>query len=317
MRRRSFLLGTSAAAVGLGCGQVFDVDPLPGVVEIAFEDRMPAFFAFWEQSRGLPPDTRRARFEAEILGPDRALYTPPVLPARHLDDRLDGWLATLDANVPAMRETHTRFVSEREAAESRFTAALPDFDWRGRVVLYPSVSAFVGAARLLEGHPAVLLGLDTAASESRDLVLSLHHELFHMYQVPGGENLAEALWVEGLATYASLALTPGRSDADALPTSYRGASTVSLEAVMPPLVGELGPALRSELRQASTGAAYTRFFSERVADEAIPSRSGFWFGLTLVRRIARGRSLRELAALEPPSLVDEVDRELAALVRGG
>ncbi len=294
---------------------MFDVQPLPGTPEITFEDHMPRFFAFWDASEGQPPETLRARFEAEVIAPHRELYEAGVLGEQHLDRTLEPWLSGLADAMPAMRAAHRRFVAEREAAEARFTSACPDFDWHGRVILYPSGAAFVGAARMVDGQPTVLLGLDTAAFEQRELALSLHHELFHMYQVPGGRNIAEALWVEGLATYASLALSPGHDDGDALPASTLGGAPVSLEAIVPDRLPELGPALRSVLRAPTdTGTPYTSFFV-RGADVDIPTRTGFWFGLTLVRRMARGRSLQDLAALDPSTLVDDIEANLDAMIR--
>ncbi|MCA9610411.1 MAG: hypothetical protein KC619_32670, partial [Myxococcales bacterium] len=141
--------------------------------------------------------------------------------------------------------------------------------------------------------------------------------------------LGEAMWVEGLATYASLVLNPGTADADALPVSHlhdpddpqlaAPDRAVSLAEVMPGLVAEMGPMLRERLRSSETSGSeddYPMFFLGRAAPPLGPRpvRSAYWFGLQIVRRLQRGRSLRELGALEPATLIPDMQQALDAMI---
>lgn len=127
----------------------------------------------------------------------------------------------------------------------------------------------------------------------------------------------------------SSALNPGTSDQDALPVSHIHDPAdpqlaaldraVSLAEVMPGLVGELGPMLRDRLRSSEASGYpddYPMFFLGRAAPSLgeRPVRSAYWFGLQVVRRLAGGRSLRELAAIEPGELVSDMERALNDII---
>ncbi|MBX3274820.1 MAG: hypothetical protein KF729_31440 [Sandaracinaceae bacterium] len=340
MRRREFLV-TSGSALGalgaLGCGGPLGADePVAGNPRIEVVDLMPAFFAFCDTHRDVPDDAFAAGFVERIVGAHPEVFASRVIGAAGADDagfseRVERWVPWLREVEPVMRRLHADFSLDLDAARARFVEALPDFDWRGRVYLFASVDAFNGAGRMVAGEPALLFGLDVIARLQADanLTILFHHELFHMYQAQARTYLAEAMWVEGLATYASLVLSPGAADAEALPVSHvhdpddpqlaAPERAVSLAAVMPALVGELGPMLRARLRSREGDGSeedYPMFFLGRAAPSLgrRPVRSAYWFGLEIVRRIHRGRSLRELAAIEPETLVDDMARALDAMI---
>lgn len=332
------LSGALAGAGALGCGAIaLDGDEPPrGEPEIEVVDLMPETFGFWDANAAAPDPELRARFVERIVGAHPELYADSVIGAPGVGDegfdaRVDAWLGWLRDAVSTMRRLHGAFASDLEDAKRRFIEALPDFDWRGRVYLFASVDAFNGAGRMVAEDPALLFGIDVIARLQADanLAVLFHHELFHMYQAQAETYLAEAMWVEGLATYASLALNPGATDEAALPVSHMHDPddpqlaapdrAVSLAEVMPGLVPELGPMLRDRLRSSEDSGSeddYAMFFLGRAAPVLgqRPVRSAYWFGLQIVRRLARGRSLRELAAIPPGELIDEMAGALDAMI---
>jgi len=289
MLRRDLLRlsGALAGAHALGCGAVpLDGDEPPrGEPEIEVVDLVPEFLRFWDAHAEAEDAALRAAFVERIVAPHPTLYVDSVIgpPGRgdpEFDGRVEAWLDWLRDATPAMRRLHAAFAADLDDAKRRFIEALPDFDWRGRVYLFASVDAFNGAGRMVAGDPALLFGLDVIARLQADanLAVLFHHELFHMYQAQAQTYLAEAMWVEGLATYASLALNPGATDAEALPVSHvhdpddpqlaAPERAVSLAEVMPGLVGELGPMLRERLRSSEQSGSeddYAIFFLGRAA----------------------------------------------------
>jgi len=230
-----------------------------------------------------------------------------------------------------MRRLHRVFTSELNASRARFVEALPDFEWDGSIFLFASIDAFNGAGRMVDGEPALLFGLDVIArlQADADPAVLFHHELFHMYQAQAETYLGEGMWVEGLATYASLSLNTGATDEQALPVSHlhdpadpqlaAPERAVSLAEAMPDWVSELGPMLRERLRSSENSGDpddYAMFFLGRAAPGlgARPVRSAYWFGLQIVRRLAAGRSLQALAALEPAALLDDMEVALDEII---
>jgi hypothetical protein len=260
------------------------------------------------------------------------VYAPNVLRLEASDPealvkRVDQWLPKLPAIDADMRRLHKRFVDQLAQGTSAFMAALPDFTWAGNVYLFASIDSFNGGGRKVGSDPALLFGLDVIARSqpTANLTVLVHHELYHFYQASGGDVVAHSLWVEGLATYASMVLNPQASEDDALPISHLHDSKdpqldaperrVSLAKEMPTRAAILGPLLLAAL-DSQDPAVYSDFFLGRASVRAHgqPVRSGYWFGLQLVRRLAKGRSLQALARIEPASIVGELRAELAAML---
>jgi hypothetical protein len=341
MDRRAFVV--TLLALPVACvrrGAAAPAEPAtPGDVPFVVVDAMPELFAFWSRAQRLPLAEQVARFRREVVVARPSLYAPHVLGLPEagfdaaLDARLATWLPTLGAKAGAMRALDDDFRRDLGAAVARFRRALPSFAWGGTCYLFGSVDAMNGGTREVDGKTALLFGLDAIVGDAASMPLPVlfAHELFHVHHgavrpPPTGDRcLHDALWAEGLATYASLAIVPGTTDAQALPASHRHDPAhpardiperrVVLSEVMPGHVATLGPALLAAL-DSSDDDAYATFFLGRAPASLgeRPVRSGYWFGLEVVRAVARGRSLEELARLSGAPLRAEVGGSLAALV---
>jgi hypothetical protein len=295
-------------------------------------DLMPELFAYCREAEGLSPADARALFVRRMIGPHADVYTPKVLrlPADRpdaLDRRLDAWLPTLPALVAPMRRIHDTFAADLGVSTARFLDAFPDFAWNGDLYLFPSLDSFNGGGRLVGGKAALLFGLDVIAKSQPNAKLSvlMHHELFHFYQDSTTDFVASSLWIEGLATYASLALDPRATVDDALPFSHlhraddpqldAPSRRVLLSHEMPARVATLGPRLLASL-SSTADDDYADFFLGRATPrmDGQPVRSGYWFGLELARRIAGGKDLRTMASVRPSALLGEMERQLERLI---
>jgi len=317
--RRSFCAGLLAA----GCAS--RRASAPPTVSVPFEivDLVPDFFAFLDAHGRHDVDA----FLTEVVAAYPDVYAANVIgyeDADALRQRVEAWLPTVD--VPAMRALHARFAPNLHGHAERFMVAFDDFDWDGAVFLIASVDAFNGAGRKVGDRGALLFGLDVIAGAQppQDLAVLMHHELFHMYQAGGAEVIADALWVEGLATLASIELNPGTSDDAALPPSHlHDPADPQLDAPqrrvvwsrdMPEYADEIGPALLAAL-DSDDESDYARFFLGRATDDAAgqPVRTAYWYGLQIARHVCGGRSVRAVAHVPPARMRSAVRDAMRAL----
>ncbi|MDP9019099.1 MAG: DUF2268 domain-containing putative Zn-dependent protease [Candidatus Eremiobacteraeota bacterium] len=205
---------------------------------------------------------------------------------------------------------------------SRLEKTLPDFDSKFfSIYLMPSLNAFDGTVRDVADRPGVLFGIDTLAemgrTQSRKIDAVVTHELLHVYQAernPAFQSTLNAetpplyatLWSEGLATYTSYALNPGVTVADALDRDLERTSSATRRAAACGL-------LRS-FDDASPAAAQLYFGGDpHVKTGALPHRSGYLVGFTIVRSLARHNSLQQLSLLHGEGLTLTVAKSLRDL----
>jgi hypothetical protein len=314
-----------------------------GTLPFPVIDALPDFFRFWERA-GAGPDAPLARqverFRREVVASHRALYARRVLglpadqPEREaLERRLAEWLPRLPVLVPRMRQLHAHLRTDLEMAVARFRQVLGGLAWTGPCYFFASIDSMNGGFRPVDGEAALLFGLDVIAAPHHTMPLRtlLAHELFHGHQtqlLPSGSHsrISDALWSEGLATYASTVLAPGTTDAEALPASHRHdpahpqldnpARRVSLAEAMPAHAADLGRELLACL-DSQQPADYAVFFLGRAHPRLgeRPVRSAYWFGLQVVRRLAASRSLAELARVDPTTLRADIRSHLEQLIR--
>ena len=335
LHRRGFLVGATALVAHCAHGAA----PAPAPPPIEVVDTLPAFFAFWEQAQAAPLDAQVAAFRAQVVAAYPGLYAANVLGLPDadadavLEARLRAWLPTVPGRLAGMRALQTQFSPDVDAAVARFRAALPDFGWRGKVYLFASVDGMNGAVREVNGDTALVFGADVIARDTGSMPLPVlfAHELFHVYHAhvlppdPQAQHVYDALWGEGLATYASQVLTPGATDDQVLPMSHRHDPAnpaldlpqrrVQLAQVMPALAPSLGAGLHQVLDSKET-ADYATYFLGRAHPNLgeQPVRSGYWFGLQLARALGHQQDLATLARRPSRELRPALKAELTRLI---
>jgi len=189
--------------------------------------------------------------------------------------------------------------------------------------------------REVGGKSSLVFGVDVIAKQGSSMPLPVlfAHELFHLHHAaqqpdPGADQrIVDALWFEGLATYASTLIVAGTTDTQALPLSHvhkpdapvldDPARRVDLAQMSVELQRSLGAELSAVL-ESQDRDRYADFFlgraSARLGER--PVRSGYWFGLMVARSLGKTKSLEELAKADMKALRPVIASELLRITSG-
>jgi hypothetical protein len=257
-----------------------------------------------------------AAFRQRVVAAHRGLYEPGVLgiPASRLDGDIAQTLAGLPRREVEIRAMQVRLNSALPDIVEQFAAVFPAFRCNFPIYLTFSLGHFDGAGRIVDGQPAMVLGVDNVAYLTpQGLPIFIAHELFHRYhyQAAGFSDDASehqaiwrSLWVEGLATYVSGRLNPNRSLPEVL-------FSADLEERGTPLIPKMARQLMHGDRP--DPALYGLYFEADPRDSDIPPRAGYLVGYRVAEILAQHRRLSELSRLRGEPLHKEVDRALALL----
>ena len=282
---------------------------------------------FWplaERSSTMTPEAQAAAFRADVVAKFPELYTDDVLGAGNMNalDKLSvSWLAITRKNGLKGRGVEQDLVEKLPAFLANFQKTFPDFRCDFPIYLMASLGSLDGAGRIVAGHPALVIGIDTMAAFETPSQLSvvIAHEFFHRYNFqaagvsddPGDRQASwRTLWAEGLATYASGQLNPDASLADVLISG-------DLARRGPPLIAKLAAALRdNDVPNPPLYAEYFEGGSAKAKADGIPSRSGYYVGYRVVQLLAKRYSLYQLAHLSGEALHADINRALDELAAG-
>jgi hypothetical protein len=225
-------------------------------------------------------------------------------------------IKTAQTQRSSFTEKEHAFRKQLPSLVERFRAALPEFRRDFTIYLLPSLDRLDGAGRKVDGVPALLFGVDLIVSihDSSEIPVFVDHELFHRYHFQASQMSDDdtehdvfwkALWVEGLATYASKMLNPKVPLGAALmdPTLAPAARRV-----FPTLIYECEAELDEKNHQ-----AFSRFFLYHGAGAYPPSRSGYYIGFLAAQVLGQNLSLSELAHLNVSEAHDRLRKVLPLL----
>jgi hypothetical protein len=199
-------------------------------------------------------------------------------------------------------------------------AARPSIQW----VLAPNFDAKSGV--LGNGTPVLAFAVDSLVLEHADMDVLFPHELFHLYHanhagiqndgVMPDANLTLPLFAEGLATYVSSILCPGRSDGQLLLQNDLGAIPHSR-------LPELATRFLADADQKAIDPAHPKAFGRWFMGSSsnyqpdLPNRAGYWLGLQLIRQMRHQYPLREMASWPPSKAQEETRSALLKAARAG
>ncbi|HEV2332887.1 MAG TPA: hypothetical protein VGV16_06960 [Gammaproteobacteria bacterium] len=286
-----------------------------------------SFEAFWHAAQGLPFEQQETLWDRYIEQPRQELYDWVVwekrdypawqkekdyaLKARFaayakIGDRIPAAAASLDTAIPAQVARFRTLFPDAPAKPAVAVVLAPDFDSRTGV--------------LQDGTPVLALSIDTLLLEKADPDILFPHELFHLYDarhagitndgVMPGTKLTLPLFEEGLATYVSTRVTPGRTDGEYLLQASLGALPASrLPEVARRFLAEADAPTIDPTRRSM---AFGRWFegNDKPYQADLPNRSGYWLGLNLIRQMAKTHGLPEMASWGPTQAQEQT---LAAL----
>jgi Predicted Zn-dependent protease (DUF2268) len=288
-------------------------------------DATRAFWPLAERSATMTPAEQAAAFRQTVVAKFPDLYTDNVLGSgnvRYLDKLAAASLNAARKNGLKGETVERDLVRKLPVFLAHFQKIFPDFRCDFPVYLMASLGSLDGAGRMVAGHPALVIGVDTMAEFETpgELPVVIAHELFHRYNFqaagfsddPGDRQaIWRTLWAEGLATYVSAQLNPQAPLADVL-------ISPDLAKRAPPMVKRLAQALRDN--DAPNPPLYAEYFeggSKRAHADGIPQRSGYYVGYRVVQLAAKHHSLYQLAHLKGPALHSEINGYLKELAGDG
>jgi hypothetical protein len=283
------LLGVLAA----GCA----TPQRPITPEYQLTDLTGAYVAFFDRTRGLAEDARVAAFKADVGARLPGFYdvTRVTWMTRvEYDAAIARSFTNFSQRRDAFSRTAASFQSMLKPAIASFVETFEDFRNVGHIALVHSLGEMDGGTRSVGGDNYLVFGADVMARlyEPDTERAFFHHELFHVYnrQFFGDcEPLWCALWMEGLAVYASELLNPGATDTELLlnsPAPIRAAVEANL--------ARATCAIRARL-DSTDQQDYASFFYGNSRFEDLPSRSGYYLGYLAAREAGRGHSVNTLA----------------------
>jgi hypothetical protein len=279
----------------------------------------PTFLEFWSGVESQPAAERVQRLKTEVFPTFPEFYEYKVGKWRAAGRDPDAALANELEAFPAIRESFAKKTLEisrdLKATIASFVKALPDLDRNFDVYVIHSLNDMDGGTRQIGGKTYFILGIDGmvkyhqgASSE----VPFFHHELFHMYH---GQYLAEteqiwlALWMEGLATYASQKLNPGATYQDML---------LDLPAGMVPAIDSRLAWHWKHLsaRLDSTDPAdYATYFQNSSKQSDVVGRAGYYLGYKVAAEVGKTMSLSQMAQLKAADVYPLVKATVQKLSR--
>ena len=302
-----------------------------------YQNLMPAFLAFEQQTKALPP-ARRAQLFADDFAPRHPDFYGEMghiegyngLPPK---DRLTkDALRLLDpANMETLPGftplTQERFEAAARATDADFSQAqmafartFPNLQCPASITFGPSFLHFDGHVYYDgNGRQHMMFGVDALAVEHRpaDMPALYAHELFHIYhrQALGRaflkgdrSSVLWSMWFEGLATYVSRQMNPALSlqQALAFPSDL-------VDRMQAPGVEQNA----ARLMLADLDASNPAWFDTTHTITGLPPRAGYYMGYALAASLGRHYSLDQLAHLQPEQVKIEARKFFAAQAKAG
>ncbi|WP_218080438.1 DUF5700 domain-containing putative Zn-dependent protease [Anthocerotibacter panamensis] len=273
---------------------------------------MPDFLTFWESAHDRSKPEQIQLFHKLVADPHPELFNREVIgynDSFNLDKTVSDNLERFMNSIAAIRAVNEDIQHNFPKYQVSFLKIFPDLKCRVAIYFLPSLSAFDGAVRTVNGRPAILFGVDQIARTSgkSELEALFDHELFHVYhdQKVGSDQgdshppLYNSLWEEGLATYVSHILNPQLSESAILgpPIDLAERSRAQLKSLIEELQNNFDDTSES---------TYKRFFLNSRTQTQPPPRSGYYVGFLVVHRLAAKYSLAELVAFTGKPLRQEV-----------
>jgi hypothetical protein len=292
---------------------------------------MPAFWAVMEATTPDAADKRAARFDEQVIKAYPQLYGPVV--GQNDEFSLPRYIEQLQPLLPGMRDLDP--LTRRQIGYSLDIL-------RGRVgrvsdmtiFIAPSLFTSNGQVRVVDDRPVVMFGVDVQAyaeleilpATSRyDLRAYVAHELFHAHHYGVNAEIRRAantlfdpaapaplylnLWIEGLATCASMSM-------DGNGSIERALMSERLPTELPPLLPALAMEYASKLD--SRSLEDTRdFFWLGGERQDIPPRTAYAVGALVADDILRRKGLDTALKLGGPPLRREVGQAVSRLSRRG
>jgi len=290
----------------------------PAIAQVCpYENLLPEFAEFAAATSDLQPAARAEAFVTRFVDKHPDFYSEQLFGSR---DKMLGRARRLfdpqgAPKFPGARPitlddvlaTGRSITADYARIEGTFRKAFADYRCETPISFGLSLYMFDGNQAVdAPGKARMRFGVEMIAllHPTRELPAFFHHELFHVYQAQqvgaamppdATQPVSWALWGEGLATYVSWKLNPTLSAPEIfwMPRD--------METQMQPKLAE---AARLMLADLDGHEGYGRWFTVGANPPGLPTRSGYYLGYLMAKRLDRG-DLAALARMPP----DQVARE--------
>lgn len=284
---------------------------------------LPALAAWERAAADLDSAARVAAFRRLVIAAHPEFFGP-VFPVPD-DAALAGYVAWLGPRVAATRRLAPDIARAVPEAARRVGALFPAFARDTVEVVIGAGFMSNGTVRLVEGRPVLFLGPDVQTivdSAVADPLVLVAHELTHVAHARANpavyalvdsamrrrpSPLGASVYSEGLATWASGCVAPGR------PLAVRLLSR-GLAHEAPRAAPRLLPVLRRELA-ATDQPRYGDWFFVGGRPSDVPPRFAYWAGDAIVAELARTHAPDALLRLTPTAVMRETGAALDRLIR--
>ena len=317
----SLLLTARAQATGESATVPSRLQAAAPAASFRIHNFMRDFWRFWAAARGRAVTIQMRLWQELYVKPHQAVFEDLAKPCK--DEFAPTWARThyfpdLPKIVPGMHEAAAGLAEKLSAARTRFLQAFPDMSWTGDVYIMASGYCFNGRAQSVQGHEAILFGIDTrVALGQKDPAPDMTHELFHRYhsrffdfKPSSGYPLWTTLWAEGMAEFVAETLNPTASDAD-----------LSLVPIgMPRQVDARRKELAADFLEKFTATddedARKWFNDTNSKDPVVPARAGYELGVLVVQELAKRYSIQVMAHWPRSQAEPRIEAALASIAHG-
>jgi hypothetical protein len=266
---------------------------------ITVRNLMPQFWDFWQAAQDKPAAEQLQLWRRLYQQPNAAVFADLRSPcARDLagDVMQREYFPDLKQVIPGMHSLSASLPLTIGAVQKRFVGTFADMRWTGPIYVMASGGCFNGRSQLIEGRPALLLGVDDIVGLGEtNLSPLITHEMFHRYHYaffPFEPELPQPLWVrlwaEGMATYVAHRLNPTATNFDLMTIDPK--ETVQLDARMSSIATDFVSRFSS-----SSQADGTLYFSDDSKSSLVPARAGYYLGLRVAEYLGRRYSMQTMA----------------------
>jgi hypothetical protein len=280
-------------------------------------DLMPEF---WQS---LESDDPGGRMRTRLIDPHPDLYNDSIvkLPSgAKWVEQIARERAYAQAHRKEVTAAETYLLAHVDPIVAKFQQTFPDYRCDYAFYIAPTFGQMDGSAASVDGRHLIVFAPDVIPRYHRlsDLKVLIDHETFHIYhhQATGAfgasadevPTILQALWGEGLATFASWRMNP-----------EVGLDVALLQPGIPeaakPHLAQIAKDLLAHLDQKDEPTFLRYFVAGRQAD-GYPPRAGYYVGVLIAQTLSARYTLAELAHLNGPplhtALVAELTRIAAA-----
>jgi hypothetical protein len=315
---RKAVIGAIGCIVLLGAAHAGETPPLPKVQSL-----MEPFFKLYQA----PAGKRAALMNEAVIGPNPGLYGPVI--ENPSSKNLESYLRQQEPDLPAIRMVTEAFDKQTMPTLEILAKAVGPLRPMA-IYIAPSLFTSNGQVRMVGVTPVVAFGPDVQAYVAINLVKSkppydvralVAHEVFHaqhyarnpamaaianaLFQPKGKPPIYINLWIEGLATCASMTMDGDGSAAYALMSD-------DLMRDMPDVAQKLAMEFRRKA-DSTADADYRDLFWLSGQRTDIPKRAGYGVGTLVADQIVSRIGLRRAMALRGDPLRKEIMAALSVL----